>query len=76
VSLLAVAEAVADGYALSVEPTLLAAEHPLARLGLDEMGIVYHSDIAGRTTATSLEDGPVGTVAAMLRDVIEVAGRR
>lgn len=77
VSLLAVAARQADGgYALSVEPTTLAADHPLARLGLDEMGIVYHSDIAGRTTATSLEDGPVGTVAAMLRDVIEVAGLR
>jgi homoserine dehydrogenase len=76
VSLLAVAEAQADGdYALSVAPTALAGDHPLARLGLDELGIVYHSDIAGRTTATSLEDGPVGTVAAMLRDVIEVAGR-
>jgi homoserine dehydrogenase len=75
-SLLAVADAKEGGYALTVEPTELAADHPLARLGLDEMGIVYHSDIAGRTTATSLEDGPVGTVAAMLRDVIEIAGRR
>jgi len=74
-SLLAVAAQDGDAYALSVAPTTLAADHPLARLGLDEMGIVYHSDIAGRTTATSLEDGPVGTVAAMLRDVIEVAGR-
>lgn len=78
-SLLAVAQGEASGgprYDLSVAPTVLAAEHPLARLGLDEMGIVYHSDIFGRTTAMSLEDGPVGSVAAMLRDVLEIAGRR
>ena len=81
-SLLAVAQALpGDGpqgprYRLSVAPTLLAADHPLARLGLDEMGIVYYSDIFGRTTAMSLEDGPVGSVAAMLRDILEVAARR
>jgi homoserine dehydrogenase len=83
-SLLAVAQALpGDGvgelgprYRLSVAPTLLRADHPLARLGLEEMGIVYYSDIFGRTTAMSLEDGPVGSVAAMLRDVIEIAGLR
>ncbi len=75
-SLLAVAVREGDAYALSVAPTALAADHPLARLSGDEMGIVYDSDIAGRMTATIREDGPVGTVAAMLRDVIEVAGRR
>lgn len=76
VSLVALADRREDGsYELSVRPTTLAAEHPLARLGLDELGIVYHSDIAGRTAATSLEEGPIGTVAAMLRDVIEVARR-
>lgn len=73
-SLLAVAERRGDAYALAVEPTALAADHPLARLTGDEMGVVYESDIAGRMTATIREDGPVGTVAAMLRDVIEVAG--
>ncbi len=81
-SLLAVAQAlpgVGAGppeYRLGVAPTVLAADHPLARLGLEEMGIVYYSDIFGRTCAMSLEDGPVGSVAAMLRDVIEIAGRR
>ncbi len=81
-SLLAVAQALpGDGvagprYRLSVAPTMLRADHPLARLGMDEMGIVYYSDIFGRTTAMSLEDGPVGSVAAMLRDILEIAGRR
>ncbi len=73
-SLLALAEALPEGgYRLSVAPTVLGPEHPLARLGLDEMGIVYTSDIFGRTTAMSLEDGPVGTAAAMLRDILDVA---
>lgn len=76
ISLLAVAEARAEGYALRVAPTALAAGHPLARLGLDEMGIVYESDVFGRTTASSLEDGTLGTAAAMLRDVVEIAVSR
>jgi len=80
-SLLAVAQRLSDDdaaadYHLSVAPTVLSGEHPLAHMGLDEMGIVYFSDIFGRTTAMSLEDGPVGSAAAMLRDAIEVAGRR
>ncbi|MCG8347385.1 MAG: homoserine dehydrogenase [Chloroflexales bacterium] len=77
VSLVGLAEAQPDGaYRLNVAPTTLAADHPLARLGLGEMGIVYQSDIAGRTVATSLEDGPIGTTAAMLRDLIEIVMRR
>lgn len=77
-SLLAVAQALPDptqGYRLSVAPTFLAPDHPLGRLGIDEMGIVYHSDIFGRTCAMSREDGPVGSVAAMLRDILEIAGQ-
>ncbi len=64
-----------DRYHLSVAPMALAADHPLARLGLGEMGIVYHTDIVGRTVASSLEDGPIGSCAAMLRDVIEIVQR-
>jgi homoserine dehydrogenase len=80
-SLLAVAEALPPletanpaslSYRLTVAPTPLPAEHPLAHLSLEEMGIVYYSDIYGRTTATALEGGPMGTCAAMLRDIIEV----
>lgn len=70
------ADDAAPDYRLSVAPTVVAAEHPLAHMGLDELGIVYFSDIYGRTTAMSLEDGPLGSAAAMLRDVIEVAARR
>jgi homoserine dehydrogenase len=72
--LLARAERGADGrYALSVRPTAVPAHHPLARLGMQEAGIVYHSDIFGRTAAFSMEDGPLGTAAAMLRDILSIA---
>lgn len=77
VSLLAVAElqAGADAttaYRLHVRPTVLPAEHPLARLRLDEMGFVFHTDIYGRLTVACADQGPVGAAAAMLRDVIDI----
>jgi len=50
----------------------LPAAHPLARMGGDEMGIVYYTDISGRASATSAERGPQLTAAAMLRDVLEI----
>lgn len=67
------------GYDLSVAPATLGPEHPLARLARGEMGLVVHSDLAGRTTMASLEDGPVGTCQAMIRDMVEIyaqVGRR
>jgi homoserine dehydrogenase len=66
-----------DGrYALSVAPTTLGPNHPLARLNQGEMGAVFHTDIIGRTTVASLEDGPMGSTQAMLRDVIEIMSVR
>ncbi|NJM05540.1 homoserine dehydrogenase [Candidatus Gracilibacteria bacterium] len=76
ISLVGLAERRVYGdYTLSVAPTVLAADHPLAHLRKGEMGIVYWSDIVGRTTAASLEDGPIGSCAAMVRDVIEITRR-
>lgn len=63
-------------FRLSVRPTALPLAHPLARMDGDEMGVVYHTDIAGRATATSREVDPVPTAAAMLRDLLEITGRR
>jgi homoserine dehydrogenase len=70
--LLCLAERHADDYALSVRPTALPADHPLARMSGDEMGIVYYTDIAGRLSVTTRETDPVPTAAAMLRDTIEI----
>jgi homoserine dehydrogenase len=73
--LLCLAEQADDDYRLSVRPTALPLDHPLARMGGDEMGIVYYTDIAGRGSATTLERGPQPTAAAMLRDVLEIVMR-
>lgn len=73
--LLGLAEPAGDGYTLSVAPSALPADHPLARMSGDEMGIVYHTDIAGRLAASSLEVDATPTAAAMLRDLIGIAGR-
>ncbi|NTV65581.1 MAG: homoserine dehydrogenase, partial [Oscillochloris sp.] len=76
ISLVGLAERQPDGrYDLSVAPTLLPRDHPLARLGQGEMGAVFYTDIIGRTTVSSLEDGPLGSTQAMLRDVIEIITR-
>lgn len=65
----------ADGsYDLDVAPRHLGPDHPLARLSSQEMGLVIHSDLAGRTTVAALEDGPVGTCQAMIRDLLEIVG--
>jgi homoserine dehydrogenase len=70
--LLCLAELVEGDYRLSVRPTALPLDHPLARMSGDEMGIVYYTDIGGRTSAATLERGPQPTAAAMLRDLIDL----
>jgi homoserine dehydrogenase len=76
ISLVARADWQANGrYVFSVAPTRLAADHPLACLSRGEMGLVIYSDTAGRSTLSSLENCPLGTCQAMLRDVIELRHR-
>jgi len=70
--LLCLAEPFEGDYRLSVRPTSLPLDHPLARMSGDEMGIVYYTDIGGRTSATTLERGPKPTAAAMLRDLLDL----
>jgi homoserine dehydrogenase len=76
VVLLCLAEPFDGDYRLSVRPVALPLDHPLARMSGDEMGVVYHTDIAGRASATSLEHGPLPTAAAMLRDALEIIKRK
>jgi homoserine dehydrogenase len=76
--LLCLAEPMGDGaetFRLSVRPTAIPLDHPLARMDGEEMGVVYHTDIAGRASATSFERDPLPTASAMLRDLLEIAGR-
>ncbi len=69
---LAVAQREGDRYHLSVAPAWLDAAHPLARLGAEQMGIVYHTDVCGAISAAIVEETPMPTAAAMLRDVVEI----
>jgi homoserine dehydrogenase len=75
ITLLDIAEWNGERYDLSVQPTSLPLDHPISRMGDDEMGVVYHTDISGRISAFAQETAAVPT-AAMLRDVIEIAARR
>jgi homoserine dehydrogenase len=62
-----------DGrYTLTVAPTPLPAKHPLAQLGGQQMGIVYHTDIYGVISAAILETEPVPSAATMLRDLLSI----
>jgi homoserine dehydrogenase len=72
--LLCLAEQAAQGYRLSVRPTPLPDDHPLARLSPDEMGVVYYSGWVNRLFAASLEPGATPASAAMLRDVLDIVG--
>jgi homoserine dehydrogenase len=69
----AVRSSEAGDWRLTVAPTSLPLSHPLARMGADEMGIVYRTDISGTLHATSEEADAVPTAAAMLRDLIGLA---
>jgi homoserine dehydrogenase len=72
VKLVAMAERDDDSYRLSVRPTWLEADHPLAQLGPKQMGIVFHSDIMGVISAAIVEEAPLPTASAMLRDIIGI----
>ncbi len=72
IKLLATADAEGDRYRLKVRPQRLPVGHPLAQLGPKQMGIVYHTDIYGSISATIVEETPVPTAAAVLRDVIQI----
>lgn len=75
VKLVARAERVENGegnYQFSVKPTQLRADHPLAHVNADMMGVIYHTDINGAIFASIEERDPYPTAAAVLRDMINV----
>ena len=59
-------------FRFSVKPTRLDAAHPLARVGAEMMGIMYHTDINGTIYATIEERDPYPTAAAVLRDMVNI----
>ena len=59
-------------FRLSVKPTALPIDHPLARLTPDEMGVVYFTDVVDRLSAASEEPTATPAAAAMIRDIIDI----
>jgi homoserine dehydrogenase len=66
------AELVDEQYKLSVKPTALPLDHPLARITADEMGVAFYSRDVDCLSAASSEPGPEPAAAAMLRDMLDV----
>ncbi|MFO7698127.1 MAG: homoserine dehydrogenase [Anaerolineae bacterium] len=73
---LAVASWDGSDYQLSIGPVALDANHPMARTGMWDMGVVYHTDYMGVISAVIEEKGPVPTSAAVLRDIINIYAAR
>jgi homoserine dehydrogenase len=73
---LAVADWDGEDYRLTVGPVALEANHPMARTGMWDMGVVYHTDYMGIISAVIEEKGPVPTSAAVLRDIISIYAPR
>jgi len=71
--LLATAQRGPDGLELSVAPTPLPLDHPLARLRNTAMGVVLHTDIIGDLIISAEGDAPLGTAQAMLRDIVNIS---
>jgi len=71
--LLATATGGAAGLELSVAPTPLPLDHPLARLRNTSMGVVLHTDIIGDLVVSVEGDAPLGTAQSMLRDIVNIA---
>jgi homoserine dehydrogenase len=70
--LLCLAEWTGNGYRLSVAPSPVDREHPLARITPDEMGAVFYCDNVDRISVASLEPGAEPASSAMLRDVLDI----
>ena len=70
--LVCLAELLGERYRLSVQPTPLPLDHPLARLTPDEMGVVYYTRDVERLSAASSEPSATPAAAAMLRDMLEI----
>ncbi len=70
IRLVAEARREGGGYRFEVRPRALEASHPLAGLAAKQMGIVYYTDSCGVLAASIVEETPVPTAAAMLRDIV------
>lgn len=64
------------GLSLSVRPTALPLEHPLAKLDPTDLGVAFTTDQVPRLVASTTETGAGSAAAAVLRDLVAVAQAR
>ncbi len=60
------------GYALTVAPVALSAEHPLGQLSSKQLGAVIVTDIYGTLKIVIDEPDPIPSAATMLRDLLDI----
>ena len=72
IKLLGVAEKKGDAVRAFVKPTILDNIHPLYTVNGTEKGITFTTDTMGKITVTGGRAGPVGTSAALLKDLINI----
>jgi len=70
--MLARADMTENGYRLSVGPEPLGPDHPFFPLPRGASGLLCDTDIQGRQVVLNADQGPMGTAAAMFRDMIEI----
>lgn len=71
--MLAQAKQEGGNWAFRVGPEALPQDHPLAAMPEGTAGILYDTDIQGRQACfTYGQEGPLGTAAGMLRDLLEL----
>lgn len=75
VLMLARADWTEAGYRLSVGPEPLGPDHPFFPLKVGASGFLCDTDIQGRQIVLNADQGPMGTAAAMFRDMIEICER-
>ncbi|MCH8286878.1 homoserine dehydrogenase [candidate division KSB1 bacterium] len=72
IKLLGVAENGKDGVKAYVKPVVVDSSHPLYGVNGTNKGINFTTDTMGEITVTGGRAGPVGTSAAMLKDLINI----
>ena len=72
IKLLGTAEKKGNSVSAFVRPVIVDKEHPLYAVNGTEKGITFSTDTMGKITVTGGRAGPVGTSAALLKDLINI----
>ena len=72
IKLLGIAEKKGRSISAYVKPVIVDKDHPLFAVNGTEKGITFTTDTMGKITVTGGRAGPVGTSAALLKDLINI----